>query len=113
KGRRILPPCGGDVRQDRGGQRRALSSQNYRSPDAHSVHFTLVRSFAWIGAFSQSPSSLASHTPILGSSNRKPFTASSARIFCACLKSSVRLASSAVRLSWSITLSKARLSELK
>ena len=51
---------------------------------AQSTHFTLVRSFAWIGEFSHRPSTLASQMPILGSSNRKPTTASSARIFCAC-----------------------------
>ena len=75
-----------------------------------STHFTFVRSLAWIGAFSHRPSTLASQTPIFGSSNRKPLTASSARIFCACLKSSVRLASSEVRFSSSMTLSKAGLS---
>ena len=91
------------------GQRGAREERPGHEPrPRYSAHFTLVRSLAWIGAFSHRPSTLASQTPIFGSSNRKPLTASSARIFCACLKSSVRLASSEVRFSSSDDLVEGR-----
>ena len=61
---------------------------------SYSSQYTPVRSLACMGASFHRPFSLASHTPVLASWNRKALTASSAILRCARYRISVRALSS-------------------